>query len=152
MKAKTMLSTIDYARKKKRRGQDWDSVTDEEIFELPETEVNHTERKGAQWIKESISEERRSRLRTPSAFEVEMIPLDEDWEPDGTPQPAMILNYSEEGVCLEHVELIPQPYVSINWHDSHNRQHTAIVHLKWCRSTEDQKILTGGRVCSMKTF
>ena len=147
-----MLSAIDYARKKNGRGQDWDCTSDEGIFELSEREVNNTERKGAEWLKGSISEEKRSRLRTPTAFEVEVIPLDEDWEPVGTPQPAMILNYSEEGVCLEHVALIPEAYVSINWRDSRNRQHTAIVHLKWCRSTEDRKILTGGRVCSMKTF
>ncbi len=109
-------------------------------------------RKGAIWIKEGISAERRSRLRSRTAFEVEVCPLDEELEPVGSPQQATILNYSEEGVCLEHDSLIPEQYVSLTWSDSHHHQHVAVVRLKWCRSTEDHKILSGGRVCSMETF
>jgi len=148
-----MLSTTEYELGSKTTWEDQDSLTNDEIlFQVPEIPPFKIKQKGAGWIKGCISEEKRSRLRTQISFEVEICPLDEKLEPVGKLQPAMILNYSEQGVCLEHTALIPEQYVSITWHDSHHHQHTAIVRLKWCRSTEDRKILSGGRVCSMETL
>lgn len=117
-------------------------------FEKPE----ETTRKLATWIEKSVSAEKRTKLRSLAAFEVDICPLNEKLEPAQESQPGMILNFSNEGVCLEHVVLIPEQYVSISWSDSHQQKHVAIVHLKWCRSTQDRKILSGGRVCSMKTL
>ncbi len=148
-----MLSTIENDLEYKTNWKDQETVTDDELLsQIPESPAIKIKRKGAGWIKGCISEEKRSRLRTQIAFEVDVCPLDETLEPIGKPQPAMILNYSEEGVCLEHDALIPEQYVSITWSDSHEHQHIAIVRLKWCRSTEDRKILSGGRVCSMETL
>ncbi|MBL4885167.1 MAG: hypothetical protein JKY95_11615 [Planctomycetaceae bacterium] len=104
------------------------------------------------WIKEDVTSERRSRQRIRASFEVEINPLDEKLESTGESQSGMILDYSDEGVHLQHGLLIPEQYVSISWADSHQKKHIAIVHLKWCRSTDDQKILSGGRVCSMETI
>jgi len=148
-----MLSTIEYDLDYETTWENRGAITDDELLsQIPESPATKIKQKGAGWIKGCISEEKRSRLRTQIAFEVEICPLDEKLEPVGKPQPAMILNYSEEGVCLEHDALIPEQYISITWSDSHDRQHKAIVRLKWCRSTEDRKILSGGRVCSMETL
>lgn len=148
-----MISTAERAthNESTRKEQGW--IRDDDFLsKIAQEQTPDVSRKGAVWIKEGISAERRSRLRTRTAFEVEICPLNEKLEPVADPQPAMILNYSDEGVCLEHVVLIPEQYVSISWRDSHNHRHVAIVRLKWCRSTEDQRILSGGRVCSMETL
>ena len=106
----------------------------------------------ATWIKETVSVERRSRMRSHAAFEVEIQGLDDQLKPIRGSQLGTVLNFSNEGVCLEHVALIPEQYVSITWCDAVHKKHVAVVRLKWCRSTHDQKILSGGRVCSMETI
>ncbi len=148
-----MLSTIEHGPQSKSTWDNKNSVSDDEIlFDISGTQADKITRKGATWIKGCISEEKRSRLRTQTAFDVEICPLDEKLEAVAESQPAVILNYSQDGVCLEHSSPIPEQYVSITWRDSYDLQHIAIVRLKWCRSTEDGKILSGGQVRSMETI
>ena len=128
------------------------SVDQYEVEYEQELKIREPAAQRVTWIKQDVSAERRAKLRSRAAFEVELRPLDDNLEPTGKSQPATILNFSTEGVCLEHHSLIPEQYVSISWFDSTQLKHVAVIKLKWCRSTDNQKILSGGRVSSMETI
>jgi len=142
-----MLTCAESARQQKSYEKDPNRIGNDVLLSkrTPSSEMKAT------WIRECVSTEQRSRLRTRAAFEVEICPLNDDLEPIHEPQPGMLLNFSQDGVCLEYAELIAEQYISISWNDSHQNHHVAIVHMKWCRSTQDQRLLSGGRVCSVKT-
>ncbi|MCA8986037.1 MAG: hypothetical protein KDA78_00255 [Planctomycetaceae bacterium] len=99
----------------------------------------------ANWINHSLQEERRKIDRSGAAFPVTIVPVDEQLMPREEPVEGTILNFSAEGVCLEHLELIVEPYVRLSW-EARERHHEAIVRLKWCRSTSTGRYLTGGIV------
>ena len=85
-----------------------------------------------------------------TSFTVELIPLNQQFEPNGPSQSALLINYSCNGACLEHKNLIAEPYVLIRWTDNFEKTHEAVLKLKWCRSHRAHLFHSGGRVVSMQ--
>ncbi|MCG6156076.1 hypothetical protein [Rubinisphaera margarita] len=109
-----------------------------------EARSSESPRTGA-WIRRSVLLDRRNVARSPAAFDVEVTPVNELLVAQSSPIEGTILNFSQGGLCLEHADLIVEPYVRLDWvvNDVH---HNAIVKLRWCRALGADRYLSGGRV------
>lgn len=104
----------------------------------------------AGWKKTGALVDRRLPHRCAVSFPVQLLPLDKDLKPDGNATTAWLINISTEGACLELSVPVPAPYVLIRWQDKNQREHEAILSLKWCRSTGEKTFHSGGRVLGMR--
>ncbi len=116
-----------------------------ELFPV-DSDARSTEspRTGA-WIRRNGLMDRRNLARSSAAFDVEVTPVDEMLVPQTSAIEGTILNFSKNGLCLEHAELIVEPYVRLDWTVSGQR-HNAIIKLRWCRALGADRFLSGGRV------
>jgi len=105
---------------------------------------NESPRTGA-WIRRTGLMDRRNLARSSAAFEVQVTPVDEMLVPQTAAIEGTILNFSKNGLCLEHADLIVEPYVRLDW-TVRGQQHNAIIKLRWCRALGADRFLSGGRV------
>ncbi|TWT61054.1 hypothetical protein Pan54_17880 [Rubinisphaera italica] len=105
----------------------------------------------AEWMNRSAEMDKRSESRIDVAFDIRVTPLDHQMVSTDFSFTARLLNYSATGACIQHRELIVEPFVQIEWQAKH-KVHKGIVRLKWCRATGNKCYLTGGRVVSMESF
>jgi len=124
-------------------GQDTISVDNTKVCDSPPRV------QPADWMADRGIIDRRERHRSRAAFTVSITPLNIALEPTGQTQAATLLNYSEDGACLEHAAVLIEPYVRMHWNDSQDRGHTAVIRLKWCRSIGENVFLSGGKVVGM---
>lgn len=111
--------------------------------------TNSTQRQ-ASWMIRSAEFEKRSLNRSDVSFDVQVTPLDHQMIPVNSSFMASVLNYSETGACVQHREIIVEPFVQIEW-EARQKCHRAVIKLKWCRATGNHCYLTGGRVISMES-
>ncbi len=104
----------------------------------------------AAWMIRPAETEKRSCSRSEVAFDVLVTPLDHDMSSTSKTFSAKILNFSTSGACVQHRELIVEPFVRIKW-QANQKNHQAIIKLKWCRATGNHCFLTGGRVIAMES-
>lgn len=124
-------------------GQDTMSAADSKAI------CSRSDSQPAGWMTDHGITDRREKLRSRAAFPVSILPLDLSLAPTGQPQEGTLLNYSENGACLEHSSLLVEPYLRMIWADATGREHAAVVRLKWCRSIGESAYLSGGKVVGM---
>jgi len=103
-----------------------------------------TKRK-ATWVRKGPLEDRRKSFRSTAAFPVQITPMDENFDRQRDSFDGTVLNISQEGVCVEHHELIVEPYVRLSW-QADGQEHYAMIRLKWCRTAGNGRFLSGGRI------